>query len=117
VQSIHNALYFEYGWTRAIRTKQWKYIALRYSKSSNKLRLKRRILYHAKNLEPMQHHVLLSHPNYWDADQLYDLNIDAGETTNLAGYGEHKETLIMMKTEMGKWLKTFGNHPFGEFTE
>lgn len=117
VQSIHNALYFEYGWTRAIRTKQWKYIALRYSKSSNKLRLKRRILYHAKNLEPMQHHVLLSHPNYWDADQLYDLSIDAGETTNLAGYGEHKETLIMMKTEMGKWLKTFGNHPFGEFTE
>lgn len=117
VQSIHDALFFEYGWTRAMRTKRWKYIALRYSKSTDKLRSERGVLYHARSLVPMQHEVLLSHPNYWDANQLYDLSIDAGETTNLAGDIEYKETLTMMKTKLGEWLKTFSNHPFGEFTE
>ena len=117
VQSVHDALFFEYGWTRAVRTKKWKYLALRYSESSDELRSKKGVLYHARSLEPMQHEVLLSHPNYWDPDQLYDLSIDAGETTNLAGDIKHQETLTKMKAELGNWLKTFGNHPFGEFVE
>lgn len=114
---IHDELFFEYGWTRGIRTKDWKYIALRYSKSSEKLRQERGMLYQDKTLEPMQHNVLLKHPNYWDSDQLYNLKIDPGETTNFANDPDYIEILNFMKIKMKKYLKSFGNHPFGEFVE
>lgn len=112
---IHDALFFEYGWTRAIRTENWKYLALRYSKAAVELKKEKAYLYHDKTLAPMQHEVLLSHPNYWDADQLYNMHIDKIETTNLAYDKAYSDTLELLKSKMEAWLNTFGNHPFGEF--
>lgn len=117
-KAVHEALYFEYGWTRAVCTDRWKYLALRYSKSAEALRKQRqKRLYHDIQLEPMQHNVLLHHPNYWDPDQLYDLSIDPEETTNWAGDPVHAGTLKEMKSRLTGYLETFGNHPFGEFLE
>ncbi|MBI9019460.1 MAG: sulfatase-like hydrolase/transferase [Phycisphaerae bacterium] len=113
---VHESLYFEYGWTRAVCTKRWKYLALRYSKKADKLKEQSgKRLYHDKQLEPMQHNVLLNHPNYWDADQLYDLTIDADETTNLAHDPKHQEVLKEMKNRLSAYVKSLGSHPFGEF--
>jgi arylsulfatase A-like enzyme len=115
---VHNSLYFEYGWTRAVCTKKWKYLALRYSKAADELHNERKKrLYHDKQLEPMQHNVLLHHPNYWDADQLYDLSIDAEETTNFANDPKYASVLKEMKDLLHDYLKGFGDHPFGEFLE
>jgi len=115
-KAVHEALYFEYGWTRAICTKRWKYLALRYSKAAEELRIEnKKRLYHDKQLEPMQHNVLLHHPNYWDADQLYDLSIDAQETTNFVDDPKYASVLEEMKDRLKDYLEDFGDHPFGEF--
>jgi len=117
-KSTHESLYFEYGWTRAVCTKRWKYLALRYSKAAEKLRKqKKRRLYHDKQLEPMQHNVLLHHPNYWDPDQLYDLTIDVEETTNFAYDPKYAGILKEMKDRLRGYLESFGDHPFGEFLD
>ena len=118
VDAVHKVLYFEYGWTRALCTERWKYLALRYSKAAEELKEKKGgRLYHDRVLEPHQHNVLLHHPNYWDPDQLYDLSIDSEETTNLAYDPKYSDILNKMKGQMKEILKTFGDHPFGEFVE
>jgi arylsulfatase A-like enzyme len=114
--SIHRELFFELGWTRAVCTSQWKYLALRYPPSALEREKKRgRPNYHAASLEAHQHNVLLWHPAFWEPDQLYDLADDPREVVNLAADQEHKDVLEDLKERMGTWLKTFGNHPFGEF--
>ena len=112
---IHDHLFFEIGWTRAVCTERWKYLALRHSESAKKLIEKGESLYHDTALKPHQHKVLLEHPNFWDPDQLYDLRTDNIETVNLAYDPKHADTLSDMKAKLSTWLKTFGDHPFGEF--
>jgi len=114
-KAIHDELFFEIGWTRAVCTERWKYLALRYSKSAELLMKKSGRLYHNRALRPHQHNVLLQHPNFWDPDQLYDLSIDSIETTNLAYDPDYADVLVDMKERLKRWLATFGNHPFGEF--
>jgi len=115
-KTVHNELFFELGWTRAVCTLRWKYLALRYSDSAKK-REKRRQQpnYHAPALEPHQHNVLLSHPAFWEPDQLYDLKVDPHEVINLSYEPEYRKILNDMKIRLKTWLATFGDHPFGEF--
>ena len=113
---IHDELFFEIGWTRAVCTERWKYLALRYSRQAETLALHSgKRLYHNYVLEPHQHHVLLEHPNFWDLDELYDLETDAIEVTNRAQEKAHAAQLADMQARLKRWLKTFGDHPFGEF--
>ena len=115
-EKIHDYLYLELGWTRAIVSKKWKYLALRYSKEAEEMRRNgKNVLYHELALEPQQHHALLQHPNYWDSDQLYDLELDLIETANFAYSKTHSEILKDMQRKLTRVLKTYGNHPFGEF--
>ncbi|MCE5250973.1 sulfatase-like hydrolase/transferase [bacterium] len=116
-KTIHDELFFEIGWTHAVCTDRWKYTALRYSKEAQEEAKKTgKRFYHNRALEPHQHKVLLEHPNFWDPDQLYDLSIDEDEVVNLAYDPEYSQTLGDMKGRLKRWLATFGNHPFGEFT-
>lgn len=64
-------------------------------------------------MAPGGHHMerfqlYLNHPpfekNYFDPDQLYDLNRDARETTNLANNPEYKNKLEQMKVKLQKLL-------------
>lgn len=43
-------------------------------------------------------------PGYFDADQLYNLKDDPGETINLANNPDHQEMLAEMKKELQKYL-------------
>jgi len=114
--AVHDELFFEIGWTRAVCTERWKYLALRYSKSALELWKKRGSwIYHNRALAPHQHNVLLEHPNFFDPDQLYDLSVDSDEIVNLAYESAHSAELSDMKGRLKRWLLTFGNHPFGEF--
>ena len=70
--------------------------------------------YHMDTSLNLQEMALKRHPGYWDADQLYDLQVDPDERVNLAQDPKHVQTLTEMKGRLTGWLAGF-NRPFGEF--
>jgi arylsulfatase A-like enzyme len=112
---VHDDLFFEIGWTRAICTDKYKYIALRYPDNIQKEIDEGKHYYHFTPLEFYQIGIMLRHPDYFDADQLYDIEADPGETNNLAGKKEYREILEDCRKRLASYLHTFEGHPFGEF--
>ena len=128
----HESLYFEMGFARAVVRGRWKYLALRYPKRAEQMSLdeRREILarFNAKQKEhdkrivttdpaaPFSHISLIpggggaeaastgKYPGYYDADQLYDLEADPGEQTNLATDPQHADKLDEMKQELQQYL-------------
>jgi len=142
---IHDSLFMEIGYTRAVCTKKWKYIAFRIPPSELISREKRIALqqkYQKRKQEkdaleksfeidkdaPVTH--LGSVPggsgtergnalkhyakNYFDADQLYDLENDPKEQNNLDGVPGYKSVLGEMKSLLKEHLKNVPG-TFGEF--
>ncbi len=129
---IHDSLFFEMGFTRAVVKGKWKYLALRYPERAERMSAKERaeILEkfnanqreHTKRINtldpqtPFSHIALIpggggaeaastgKYPGYYDADQLYDLSRDPKEQTNLARDAEHAEVLSEMKQELKQYL-------------
>jgi arylsulfatase A-like enzyme len=129
---IHDSLFFEMGFTRAVIKGKWKYLALRYPERAERMTAKERaeILekFNAKQREhskrintfdpqtPFSHIALIpggggaeaastgKYPGYYDADQLYDLSRDPQERTNLARDAEHAEVLAEMQQEIKQYL-------------
>ncbi|MCX7047491.1 MAG: sulfatase-like hydrolase/transferase [Candidatus Sumerlaeota bacterium] len=114
-----DTLMLEVGHTRAVRYGKWKYIALRYTAAmqeairSNSLDRKP---YHMDTVFDLQKVAEANHPGYWDADQLYDLEKDPMEKTNLAKNSDCAKVLADMKERLKKELAKFPR-PFGEFTQ
>ena len=111
-------LYFEMGNARAVCSKEWKYIAVRYPrkqidaiKQSSPEQLPKNMAY-IKRLGIGTRGA--SNPNFFDADQLYNLSKDPLELKNLANDPEHRQKLLEMKNLLTKYLRSFGR-PFGEF--
>jgi len=129
---IHDSLYFEIGFTRAVCTEKWKYLAFRIPPSRQLTPEQRRKMlerYAARKMrnedkvvtnkpdEPLSH---LGYPGgqnteqhgpmkrygkvYYDPDQLFDLEADPGEQNNLAADPAHKQTLEMMQALLRKHL-------------
>ncbi|MHC4564788.1 MAG: sulfatase family protein [Planctomycetota bacterium] len=121
------SLYCEIGHTRAVVTKRWKYLAFRVPPSrrqSKAERLRARERYYADNpgkkpkeIDPearithihrvpggdgTEHSSALKHyaENYFDADQLYDLENDPRERTNLAADPKYKSILEKLKAKL-----------------
>jgi arylsulfatase A-like enzyme len=117
--SVHEELFFESGWTRAVCTDRWKYLALRFSGAAERQRLAKSgqfpWVYHTASLEPQQHNVMLWRPAFFEQDQLYDLNVDSDEIVNLSNKQQYSGVLGDMKGRLGRWLHTF-DHPYAEFT-
>ena len=113
---MHEELFFEIGWSRAVCTDRWKYLALRFSEAANKRReSKGGWVYHTSSLEPHQHHVMLWRPAFFEPDQLYDMHVDSDEIVNLSNKQRYSGELADMKGRLGRWLRTF-DHPYAEFT-
>ena len=114
----------ELGHSRAIKTKEWKYIAVRYPED-----LQRRIdagekflgfkgdemdlPYLTRNAH-LGYHASKVNPHYFDANQLYDLKQDPQETENV--FRQNPEVAEQMQKMLGKELKKFTERPFGELT-
>ena len=111
-------LYFEMGSARAVCTKKWKYVAVRYSKER---------IADIKKARPESLPKLMAYigrtgigtrgaqnPGFFDYDQLYDLEKDPKEKRNLAGNSRHGRTLERMRGLLKSDLESFGR-PFGEF--
>ncbi len=112
------SLYFEYGYARAIHYQHWKYIAVRYPPGVRKA-------YEegvSKSLPYLGHNRSLgkwqapNFPDYFTADQLYNLQDDPGEQRNLADKPAYQEILATMKAMLRQHLEYAPDRPFGEFT-
>jgi len=111
-------LYFEVGSGRAVCTKDWKYIAVRYPKEQ---------IAQIKKAKPETLPKLMAYigrmgigtrgaqnPGFFDYDQLYNLKQDAKERRNLAANPNYSKTLADMRGMLMKDLESF-DRPFGEF--
>jgi len=111
-------LYFEVGSARAVCTKDWKYIAVRYPKER---------IEEIKKARPDVLPKLMAYigrmgigtrgaqnPGFFEYDQLYEVKQDPKERQNLAGNPEYRERLARMRGMLREDLESFGR-PFGEF--
>ncbi len=125
-EPIRNYLMGELGHSRAVKSKDWKYIAVRYPPElqaridrGEKFKpfydgdppLERPYLTRNSHLG---HHSSAQNPHYFDADQLYNLNADPQETINV--FDQYPRAARHMKTELAELLRQFESRPFGEFT-
>ena len=111
-------LYLEMGAARATVTKDWSYIAVRYTKEQIAA-IKRA---EPKNLPKAMSYIGRSgigvrgadRPGFFDQDQLYHLKKDPKEMKNLADNELHASRLKTIRNLMQKDLESIGR-PFGEF--
>ncbi|MDA0349981.1 MAG: sulfatase-like hydrolase/transferase [Verrucomicrobia bacterium] len=111
-------VYMEMGFARGVATKRWKYIAVRYPqeqidiiKRASPENLPRALSYIGRLGIGVRG---ADRPGFWDGDQLYDLNADPEEHTNLASDPKFARQLKTMKQFLKEDLESFGR-PFGEF--
>lgn len=111
-------LYLEMGAARATVTKDWSYIAVRYTREQ---------IAAIQNAKPLNLPRAMSYigrlgigvrgadrPGFFDEDQLYHLEKDPREMNNLAYQEEHAKRLKGMRQRMQRDLEQIGR-PFGEF--
>lgn len=111
-------LYFEMGYARAVATKDWSYVAIRYPRETvaaiqgaSRDRLPRLMSYIGRLGIGVRG---AERPGFWDADQLYDLGADPGEIQNLAADPKQADRLRQMRAMLAADVKSIGR-PFGEF--
>ena len=122
---VHTELFFEIGFSRAIRTKDWKYVTVRYDDATN-IKIKNGGTFAGPNgttvaLPYYIQNVSLAslsagqYSLYNVKDQLFDLVNDPYETTNLFDANPIKAN--EMKALLTEKLVLFPNRPYGEFTQ
>jgi len=120
----HSSLFSELGYARAVKTRDWKYIAVRYpeniqdqiDRGETFQGFEDRIidLPYLTNNKHLGYHASRRNPHYFETDQLYDLNADSAETINVID--QHPEVLQQMRALLSEYLLSFENRPFREFT-
>ena len=124
---IRESLLLEITYSKAVVTKDWKYIAVRFSKNiqekitpeNNNQYNQEGTLYSANNPErkvKVRYHADKIYPAYFDRDQLYNLAEDKEEQVNLADDPAYKEKLEEMKGKLKAYVEDFP-HSFGEFNK
>ena len=113
---VRKYVYAEMGASRAVRTKDWSYMALRFSKDQvEEMRKSERLL--EKTLTGLSGGISRGreNPESMSYDQLYNIASNPEETKNLAPNPEFAGTLEEMKKLLVQELKRFPGRPFGEF--
>lgn len=136
-------IYGEMGHSRAVIAGKWKYIALRYSDYHKNLGLEERLAWlesaneyqrsnkwqtfegndpngpfgHSGFIPDLWDHEKVAqqaNPNFFAADQLYDLDRDPNEQTNLASDPKYASVLKQMQSALTQQLEGMPG-PFAEF--
>jgi arylsulfatase A-like enzyme len=116
-KAVRDHVYCEMGAARAVMTRDYAYITLRYTQeqlAAIRAGDKRTI----KSVLGLSGGVSRSwnkHPDAISADQLYDLRKDPEAQDNLAGSPKHRATLNDMRAKLTASLKQFPDRPYGEF--
>jgi hypothetical protein len=128
---VRDALFCEIGYARAVRTKTFKYVAVRYTPEIyaqiDKGYLWERVEGNTatgRHIEPRPYYVdnrqlgslsANTHPTYFDDDQLYSLANDSDEETNL--YSQMPEVAELLKQRLTEYIGEIPGRPFGEFND
>lgn len=122
---IHDYLFFELGFSRAIRTKDWKYITVRYDDATN-TKISNGQTFNGPNgtqvsLPYYVPNVSLGsiaeneYSLYHVQDQLFDINNDPYETQNV--FDSNPEKATELRNILRTKLLSFPNRPYQEFTD
>ena len=107
-------MYFEMGYSRAIRWRNWKYIVYRFPERliEDMRSGKVEYAYDLFGKTGGGHRMLINrYPSYWDPDRLHDLDRDPGEQHNLAYDNNYADILTTMKKRLQNHLDRF-DYPF-----
>jgi arylsulfatase A-like enzyme len=129
--AVRQDLFAEIGYARAVRTKDRKYIEVRYPEEiyaqiDSGYKWERVEGNHAtgEHTEPRPYYTnnrqlgslaANSNPTYFDDDQLYDLSQDQAEDTNI--YDQEPAATEVLKKRLAEYLQDFPDRPFREFSE
>lgn len=117
-KAVHDDLYCEIGWSRAVVTRRYKYLAVRvpddYSVVIPRDRPEMKKPWHVGICVPYQVQASRLYPAYWETDQLYDLENDPDEQKNLANDPAYRRVLDEMKARLQRRLAALP-HRFGEW--
>ena len=122
---VRNVLFAELGHSRAVKTRDWKYVAVRYPPEVQR-RLENGDTFRGFEGEILErpyltrnshlgHFAAKANPNYFDADQLYNLEVDPEETQNV--FRQNPEIADELRRELSELLSQFPDRPFEEFTD
>jgi arylsulfatase A-like enzyme len=145
--AIHQSLFFEIGYARAVRTLTSKYIAVRYP-ADVQAKINAGIKFdgyyapdigvdergtltypYLLNNPHLGHFSSASNPNYFDRDQLYAIATDPAESSNLlydtAGNplpnsqisAANQQKRAEMQALLTSYLNTFPRRPYGELSD
>lgn len=117
-ETVRDETMAEFGYSRAIRTDRWKYIAWRPPREvlAAGAENERPVTIFGRplpelNKQPLIVASLLRYPHYLAADQLYDLQSDPAEQHNLAADPACASILAEMRQRLDRQLKRF-DRPF-----
>ena len=129
--AVRDDLFAEIGYARAVRTKDRKYIAVRYTPDIYDLidsgHLWERVEGNTPTgefTEPRPYYVnnrqlgslaANSNPTYFDDDQIYNLDSDPDEDTNL--YGQEPEIASELKKQLSEYIGGIPDRPFRGFSD
>ncbi|MFC1653204.1 hypothetical protein ACFL3F_05750, partial [Planctomycetota bacterium] len=119
---VREFLFSEMGHARAVKSKDWKYIAICYPDEVQR-RIARGETFPNPRLDKpyltrnthLGYYSASVNPNYFDADQLYNLKEDRAEDHNV--FKQNPEVAVKMQKALKQELARFPNRPFGDFAE
>lgn len=125
--AVRDEVYCEIGYARGVRSKDWKYIALRYTPAvyaqidagylwpnySTGEYTEPRPYYVANS--GLGYYAQVDNPCYYDDDQLYNMNTDPTERTNL--YGQLPAIQYDLKKRLADYMGAIPDRPFREFDD
>ena len=116
-KAVRDHVYCEMGAARAVMTRDYGYITLRYTQEqlAGIRGGDKRAIKSALGLSGGVSRSWDKHPDAISADQLYDLRKDPGSQDNLAASPKHSATLNDMRAKLTASLKQFPDRPYGEF--
>ena len=129
--AVRNDLFCEIGYARSVRTKDRKYIAVRYTPSiyaqiasgyqwpeynvNSQLTGGTVPRPYYLNNSGLGAGVATTNPRYFDDDQLYNLTADPNEDTNL--YGQEPATAYALKKRLADYIGGIPDRPFRQFSD
>jgi len=99
-QQLRDALYFEFGYQRGLRTDRWKYLTIRYRPEDLKKMKTGKSPALNVHGKPGVSRTQLTHPHYWDPDQLYDFWTDPDEHMNLLNWPQNQEAYAALRVRL-----------------
>lgn len=125
--SLREEVFCEIGYARGVRTKNSKYIALRYPQSvytkiangglwlnpQTSMLTEPRPYY--TNNSSLGSNVAASNPNYFDDDQVYNLATDPEEAQNI--YTTSRKKAYELKKKLADYLESIPDRPFRQFND